>query len=294
MSAPKKSSNAANYFRFKAKFNADVTSNAGIEPITNFSCHGYAGFKLYFATDTDIKVQKTLENVRAFKEHVQRNQEVYSLRTIEDSWVFTVNYDVVQSDDKFLSDWSDFNVKIITDTAYCLSCMGLAIHQIVTETGKRQDVVPYLRARITDVKPLSQLKQVKVDTFGRLVTVRGTAMKASNVRLKCEAIAFSCGSCGGIQVLPQDGPYKCPSRCPVKGCKAQSNFEPLLTREHTKTVSWQTMKLQEVAGCDEPAEGGRVPRTIDCHLTNDLVSCCTPGKSFLPTIIGMNEIFLTC
>lgn len=42
------------------------------------------------------------------------------------------------------------------------------------------------------------------------------------------------------------------------------------------TTDWQKVRLQEIV-TDESREDGRMPRTIECELTDDLVDKCIPG-----------------
>jgi DNA replicative helicase MCM subunit Mcm2 (Cdc46/Mcm family) len=42
------------------------------------------------------------------------------------------------------------------------------------------------------------------------------------------------------------------------------------------TTDWQKVRLQEII-TDESREDGRMPRTIECELIDDLVDKCIPG-----------------
>lgn len=82
---------------------------------------------------------------------------------------------------------------------------------------------------------------------GKLVCVRGTVIKARNKRLLCQYMAFQCSSCGGTEIIRQAGGlFTPPSRCNTKNCGAHSNFKPLLSSPHTRTVDWQIIKIQEL------------------------------------------------
>lgn len=84
------------------------------------------------------------------------------------------------------------------------------------------------------------------------MSVRGTVIRVSNVKLICRWMAFECGSCRGKQVLKQpDGVYTVPTRCDTNGCKAQTRFTPVLSSPHTRTDNWQMLKLQELVGTDQ-------------------------------------------
>ncbi|KAA0145875.1 hypothetical protein FNF29_08361 [Cafeteria roenbergensis] len=55
--------------------------------------------------------------------------------------------------------------------------------------------------------------------------------------------------------------------------RPSSKFEPL--RDSAVTVDWQRIKIQEVE--TDVADAGRVPRSVDVELTEDLVDTCVPG-----------------
>ena len=69
-----------------------------------------------------------------------------------------------------------------------------------------------------------------------------------------------------------DGRYTPPGGCGGK-CKARS-LEP--DRPSANTIDWQQVRIQEIVS-DDQADQGRIPRTIDCELTEDLVDKCVPG-----------------
>jgi DNA replicative helicase MCM subunit Mcm2 (Cdc46/Mcm family) len=58
---------------------------------------------------------------------------------------------------------------------------------------------------------------------------------------------------------------------------AQCRSKSLLPdRAAAVTTDWQKVRLQEIV-TDESREDGRMPRTIECELTDDLVDKCIPG-----------------
>lgn len=60
-------------------------------------------------------------------------------------------------------------------------------------------------------------------------------------------------------------------------CKSKSL---LPDRAAAVTTDWQKVRLQEIV-TDESREDGRMPRTIECELTDDLVDKCIPGDEVL-------------
>lgn len=70
----------------------------------------------------------------------------------------------------------------------------------------------------------------------------------------------------------EDGLYDTPTSCPESGCRGRT-FQP--DRDRVVTVDWQKLKLQEFG--DDSAEPGRIPRTIEVEVTEDLVDVVVPG-----------------
>lgn len=78
--------------------------------------------------------------------------------------------------------------------------------------------------------------------------MRGTVIKAGERKLQCQYLAFQCSHCEGSQIVKQtDGLFTQPIRCATKGCRNQSNFTPLLSSSHTRTINWRTLRIQELS-----------------------------------------------
>ena len=90
------------------------------------------------------------------------------------------------------------------------------------------------------------------------------------------------------------------TQCPTSDCSGKF-FSPLRRSSLTKTVDSQTIRysklyplvnylqryknrLQEQVD-DDRREAGRIPRTIDCELSGDLVDTCVPGDVVTVTAI---------
>ncbi|KAM0888132.1 hypothetical protein ACQ4PT_028495 [Festuca glaucescens] len=106
----------------------------------------------------------------------------------------------------------------------------------------------------------------RIDLTEKLVTVRGTVVKVSAVKPLVMELDFQCMKCAtAIRHAFSDGKFSPPVSCIIQGCKG-STFTPVRS----------TAKIQELAST-ENREEGRVPRTIECELTEDLVDCCIPA-----------------
>uniref|UniRef100_A0A1Y1K104 DNA helicase MCM8 n=1 Tax=Photinus pyralis TaxID=7054 RepID=A0A1Y1K104_PHOPY len=252
---------------------------------SDHSLHGYFGFKFYFKPKEFIDVTPCLTKIRAFESYIKRNANQFPFPEIREHKVFTVDLSSLLADNEFHVAWADFKLDLSRNTRFVLSCMAIAmLQQVIIE-----EKVAVLHPRLINHEPITPLKNLKTNTFGTLVSIRGTVVKASITRQLCvKEMAFNCVNCNGSQLVEQlDGAYTIPTSCPTKGCKSQSSFTPIFN-SFTVAPNWQCLKVQELigVGC---YENGRVPRTIDCELSDDLVGCCIPGDDVTITGIIMSR-----
>ncbi|KAL3287853.1 hypothetical protein HHI36_002311 [Cryptolaemus montrouzieri] len=232
-------------------------------------------------------------------EWIKQNSGLYDDNVIQKTKWFPLDYKLL-NEKETISKWSDIQSEIVNNTEYTLDCFGLAMHQIICDDFmlKNEDDVESLenfhinlgkiRAKITNFEPIIQLKDLKVNIYEKLATVRGTVIKASGVKIQCEYLAFSCSSCKGLQIVKQkDSLFTTPMKCLSRGCQVKSNFIPLHSSPHTRTINCQTLKIQELVG-NEQYESGRTPRTLECELTEDIVNSCMPGDDI--TISGIIKV----
>ncbi|XP_027927115.1 probable DNA helicase MCM8 isoform X2 [Vigna unguiculata] len=166
-----------------------------------------------------------------------------------------------------------------------LACMSAAVHKVLLSKSENDDLV--LGAKV-DVrlhncpKTMIALKNLKAAYIDKLVSVRGTAVKVSTVRPLVVQMFFECCKCRQpISRKFPDGKYSPPSTCNLNGCKSKI-FNPL--RSTAQTIDFQKIRVQELLK-HEDHEEGRVPRTVECELTQDLVDACIPGD--VVTVTGI-------
>ncbi|KAJ8924425.1 hypothetical protein NQ315_007221 [Exocentrus adspersus] len=271
----------------------DENEISSIEKLPNF---GYSGFRLYFPDEA--KPDSIIEKLSCFKKYIESNQSNYSLEDILVNKYFNVDYKELISEDELFSSWEHFKTDIVSDTAHCLNCLGLAMHQIIVDYQTRKneqeenlidiDNAPLIRPRIINFEPALELKNLKVIYYGKLVSIKGTVIKVGQVKIICQYLAFSCSGCNGTQLVKQvDGVYTMPNSCPTQGCRVQYNFTPLHLSPFNRTVSWQSIKIQELVTSQE-SENAKVPRSLECELMEDLVKSCIPGDDI--TITGIIKV----
>ncbi|XP_048356188.1 DNA helicase MCM8 isoform X2 [Sphaerodactylus townsendi] len=147
--------------------------------------------------------------------------------------------------------------------------------------------VPCIHARVYNYEPLTQLKNIRANCYGKYLAVRGTVVRVSNIKPFCTKMAFMCSACGNVQSVPlPDGKYTPPTKCPLPECHGRS-FTPERSSPYTITVDWQSIKIQELMS-DDHREAGRIPRTIECELMQDLADSCVPGDVI--TVTGIVKV----
>ncbi|XP_069669025.1 DNA helicase MCM8 [Periplaneta americana] len=260
----------------------------------------YQGWKLYFPQEAYKESSPTVTKVRAMENFIIRNKSLYSYSVVEERRAFSVDLNALKSDSVFLEEWPTFQDDLSEVPEHTINCLGLAMHHIVLSALQNevkeqlQDndalpsiILPSIRARIANFEPIIQLKNLKAIFFGKLVSVRGTIIRVGNIKLLCMWMAFECNTCCAVQcVKQQDGFFSQPTKCTTEGCRAKS-FRPLYSSPFTQTINWQSVRLQEIVS-DDQREGGRVPRTIECELTDDLLDSCIPGD--VVTITGIVKV----
>ncbi|KAI8868876.1 MCM-domain-containing protein [Ramicandelaber brevisporus] len=153
--------------------------------------------------------------------------------------------------------------------------------------------------RVLHITPTTPLRDFKANMIGRLVSVRGTVVRTSSIKPLLTRVAFRCASCGGRQTVTlTDGRFVYPTRCSTIGCRCKQ-FNPERGTNtasgsnaslDTRTIDWQQIRIQEKLA-DSREEAGRVPRTVDCELANDLVDTVVPGD--VVTVSGIIKVLQT-
>ncbi|XP_003215325.1 DNA helicase MCM8 [Anolis carolinensis] len=263
----------------------------------------YRGWKLYFSEaydDNSPFVQKTEALEKFFTSRI----ELYDKDEIERKGSILVDYKELVHDKEVLESVPDIAAELRDMPQKILDCMGLAIHQVLSkdlekhaaELQKEEGLpideepiinVPYINARVYNYDPLTQLKNIRANCYGKYIALRGTVVRVSNIKPICTKMAFICSTCGNTQSFPlPDGKYTLPTKCPLPECHGRS-FTADRSSPYTITVDWQSIKIQELMS-DDQREAGRIPRTIECELTQDLVDSCVPGDVI--TIAGIVKV----
>lgn len=162
-----------------------------------------------------------------------------------------------------------------------VNAIGLALWGVLYGSVPEQDR-PYRRVipRLYHKHKVLPIRKLKSTTIGQFVSLSGTVIRTSNIKPMVVALQFECSKCSmSIRRPIFDGKFSSPSLCP--GCRG-TQFH--LQRELAETIDWQKIRLQELMTGDQ-YDSGRVPRTVECELTRDLVDQCVPGDTI--TVCGV-------
>uniref|UniRef100_A0A8C9JRC4 DNA helicase MCM8 n=1 Tax=Panthera tigris altaica TaxID=74533 RepID=A0A8C9JRC4_PANTA len=263
----------------------------------------YKGWRLYFS-EVYSSSSPFIEKIQAFENFFTRRIDLYDKDEIERKGSILVDFKELTKDDEMTKLVPTIANELRDTPEKTLACMGLAIHQVLTRDLERHAAelqaqeglsrdgetmvnVPHIHARVYNYEPLTQLKNVRANYYGKYIAVRGTVVRVSNIKPLCTKMAFLCAACGEVQGFPlPDGKYNLPTKCPVPICRGRS-FTALRSSPLTVTMDWQSIKIQELMS-DDQREAGRIPRTIECELVHDLVDSCVPGDTV--TITGVVKV----
>ncbi|KAH9735457.1 putative DNA helicase MCM8 [Citrus sinensis] len=168
-----------------------------------------------------------------------------------------------------------------------LSCMTAAVHKVLLtqcknnlEDGMKINIRPY-----NYPESMIALKNLKAAYIDKLVSVRGTVVKAGTVRPLVVRMNFECSKCKSeiLRIFPE-GKFSPPLVCTLHGCKSKT-FTPI--RASARKIDFQKIRLQELLKSQDHEEG-RVPRTVECELSEDLVDACIPGD--VVTVTGIIRV----
>ncbi|XP_053292433.1 DNA helicase MCM8 [Pleuronectes platessa] len=261
----------------------------------------YKGWTLYFI-EGFIESSPSVAKIKVFEKYFTSKIHLYDKDEIERQGSVLVDYADLIGDKTVSEAIPDLTTELKEQPELILNCLGVAIHQVLAVDLEKQAAelqgeelpvatpiinIPHISARLYNYEPLTPLRMLRASVFGRLVCVKGTVVRVSNIRPLCTRMAFRCQSCMQTMSLPlQHGKYATPTKCIQPDCRSRS-FTPSRSSPLTHTVDWQIIKVQELMS-GEQRETGRIPRTVECHLTSDLCDSCVPGDAI--TVAGIVRV----
>ncbi|KAL1304596.1 hypothetical protein AAFC00_003565 [Neodothiora populina] len=132
------------------------------------------------------------------------------------------------------------------------------------------------------------VRQVRGEHLGHLITVRGIAIRVSDVKPAVQVNAYSCNQCGQEVFQPITTKQYTPMiMCPSKTCQENNvKGELIHSVRASKFLAFQEIKIQEMA---DQVPVGHIPRQLTVHCHGSLARQINPGDVvdiagiFLPT-----------
>ncbi|KAG9943571.1 MCM-domain-containing protein, partial [Aureobasidium melanogenum] len=132
------------------------------------------------------------------------------------------------------------------------------------------------------------VRQVRGEHLGHLITVRGIAIRVSDVKPAVQVNAYSCDRCGQEVFQPVTTKQYTPMvQCPSDACQKNNVKGQLLhSTRASKFLAFQEVKIQEMS---DQVPVGHIPRQLTIYCHGSLARQVNPGDVvdiagiFLPT-----------
>ncbi|ETN86503.1 hypothetical protein RB195_015741 [Necator americanus] len=124
-------------------------------------------------------------------------------------------------------------------------------------------------------KPLA-VRDIKANCVGKLVTVSGIVIRATEVKPIVEVMTYACDTCGAEVYQPVNGPSFMPAvNCPSKECvESKANGRLHMQVRGSKFGKFQEIKIQETS---DQVPVGSIPRTLTVNVYGEATRQCNPG-----------------
>ncbi|XP_065177638.1 DNA replication licensing factor mcm7-B-like [Sycon ciliatum] len=138
------------------------------------------------------------------------------------------------------------------------------------------------------IKPMS-VRQVRADSIGKLLTVRGIVTRATEVKPVMAVATYTCDQCGAETYQPVGGPSFMPVlTCLSEVCRTnRSGGRLYLQTRGSKFVKFQELKIQEHS---DQVPVGNIPRSMTVYCRGTTTRQAQPGDHvvvagvFLPMV----------
>ena len=130
-------------------------------------------------------------------------------------------------------------------------------------------------ARFYNFDPLTPINDIKTSMIQRFISVKGIVLRTCPIKLLTTSMDFSCLECHAVisRRFP-DGIYVQPTVCTNSACKSKYF---VAEKNTAKTILYQRIRIQEVNEDTDFVNSGRIPKTIECELKENLVNTVISG-----------------
>jgi len=161
---------------------------------------------------------------------------------------------------------------------------------VISEVLKRHfprynEIQPEIHVRISDLPICDSIRDIRKHQLNTLVKVSGVVTRRTSVYPQLKTVKFDCPKCGYTSdpVVQNSAEPVRMNSCAECGHKSKSSFP--INMEQTIYRNYQKMTLQESPGT---VPAGRLPRTKDVILLDDLIDMARPGEEVEVTGVYMN------
>ncbi|KAL6060948.1 DNA replication licensing factor mcm8 [Balamuthia mandrillaris] len=250
---------------------------------------GFTGWDLYFP-DEPFSVEDHAERtafIQVFIDYFHGCAELLQKSTVRRTLHITLNFLELK---KSLpaAEQEKFAIHLREEPSPTLACIGVALYEVVFGRVPQSEPRKKINVRIVRYEKSTLIKNIKANSIDKFVSVQGTVVRVGNVKPLVVQLDFMCTRCDAVITVPlSDGKYDPPTKCSTGNCRSKG-FEPI--RPTAITVDWQKIRIQEYMHSGD-LDAGRVPRTIECELSEDLVDSCVPGD--VVTLCGVVKVVST-
>ena len=170
----------------------------------------------------------------------------------------------------------DIERKLMDDPDSILKAFSEALYATLKleHPDYAEKIKDHARVRIGNYPAQRTLRDVDAELIGKLVSVSGMVVRASEVKPLADMIAFRCPNGHDEYVEQQELAIRKPIRC--RQCNDVVEIE--LTK--SKFIDFQIVRMQELP---EDLPPGQLPHYSDITLTHDLVDNARPGDRIILT-----------
>ncbi|KAF3838689.1 hypothetical protein F7725_010457 [Dissostichus mawsoni] len=157
-------------------------------------------------------------------------------------------------------------------------------HRLMMEQRGR-DPADTRDRRSTTSKP-KVVRDVRADSIGHLVNVRGIVTRASEVKPMMAVATYTCDQCGAETYQPIQSPTFMPLvMCPSQECVTNKSGGRLyLQTRGSKFVKFQELRIQEHS---DQVPVGNIPRSMSIYARGENTRLAQPGDH-----VAINGVFL--
>jgi len=143
-----------------------------------------------------------------------------------------------------------------------------------------------IAARFFNVNKFYSINDIKSSMISQYVSIKGVVLRTSPIKLLITGITFQCLECkiNMVRRFP-DGIFIQPTFCDNDGCKSKI-FIPDKTT--SQSILYQRVRIQEINDEASIDNSGRLPKSIECELKENLVSSVVSGD-----IVVVNGVLKT-